>query len=220
MIPSYHWLTKETDHFVFYYLDHLEIEDSFFEERERAYEVISKYLDVELGNKINFYVFPNREVGLEMLGGLSPHQAIPGIYTILSRKEQTAGHELTHLLSYYMKEGVRACSPRVLSEGLATYLNQTGRDYRQIAKRIIEKGNKITLDKLLDYRGEFYKGENQLISYPVAASFTQFLIETYGLDKFKEVWGCDNDKAAEILEKAYGKDAKDLEREWLDWVRK
>lgn len=188
-----HWLTKETAHFVFYYLKHpklkkVELEEKFrplIEKREAAYDIISKYLSVQLKNKINFYFFPSREAGAELLGGLAPNQALPGIYTIFSRMEQTPGHELAHVLSFYMGKRFTN-SYAFLSEGLACHLDQTGWDYHRSAKKLLGEKKLVPFKKIADSI-DFKKADSE-ITYPQCGSFVKFLIDTYGLEKFKKLW--------------------------------
>jgi len=107
----------------------------------------------------------------------------------------------------------------VLIEGLAVWA--TGGHYRpepidDLAAVIAASDSYIPLDKLR--AGPFYDFQHE-ISYMEAGSFVRFLIEHYGLDTFKQLYGRETGNPEQdepLVQSLYGKGYADLEAEWLD----
>jgi hypothetical protein len=107
-------------------------------------------------------------------------------------------------------------------EGLAVWA--TGGHYRSepldaMAAVIANSDSYIPLATLR--AGPFYDFQHET-SYMEAASFVKFLIERYGLDAFKELYGQETGKPEHdepLVERLYGKSYADLEAEWLDYLR-
>jgi hypothetical protein len=57
---------------------------------------------------------------------------------------------------------------------------------------------------------------NDLITYPESASFIKYLYEVYGWEKIKMLWK-DGSEQIPII---YGKRLIDLEKEWIEKIKK
>jgi hypothetical protein len=69
--------------------------------------------------------------------------------------------------------------------------------------------------------GPFYEFQHET-SYLEAASFVQYLVETYGLDSFKELYGRATGEAGHddaLVERLYGKGYAALEDDWLAYLQ-
>ena len=66
----------------------------------------------------------------------------------------------------------------------------------------------------------FWSAEDMNDPYAESSSFVGFLIEKFGIDKFKDLYGygdrTENFQAA--IERIYGKNVADLEYEWREWL--
>ena len=216
------WQKKESLHFIFYFFPHSFASENIkkiIAERETAYQKISQFLGVDIPEKIRWYLFPSYEEGKQLLGGLSPSRAESATLTIFTvhgeHQQQTSGHELTHILSYYIDN---ACtnSYKILSEGLACYLDQSDKNYHSITKELLNANNLIPLGEIIDVND--FNAKDPKITYPQSASFVKFLIENYGLDKFKELWVI-RKNLKEEFQKIYQQEFNEVEKEWLKKCR-
>jgi hypothetical protein len=99
-----------------------------------------------------------------------------------------------------------------LREGLAT-----AADYgcvpwsvRGIAAQLAAENERIPLDTLTV---GFYQ-KDDLSAYLQGGSLVEFLLDTYGRDRFKRLWRLGADSIATV----YGKPSARIEAEWLDWL--
>ncbi|KPL26424.1 MAG: hypothetical protein AMS23_01810 [Bacteroides sp. SM1_62] len=62
------------------------------------------------------------------------------------------------------------------------------------------------------------------IGYPASGSFIQFLLESYGLSKLRNMYGGNPDEKQKnihyFLEDIFNKTPVQLEEEWLKWLQK
>lgn len=215
------WQRKECSRFIFRFLPHSFAATNIKEiiaERERAYQKISRLLEVDFKEKIHWYLFPSYEDGKRLLGTLEPNQAIPASLTIFTihseHHQQTPGHELTHVLSFYINNA-SSNSYKFLSEGLACYLDQSGKDYHAVGHNLLNQNQLIPLDKIIDLND--FKKYDPKITYPQSASFVKFLIENYGWKKFKILWLIKKNLKGEF-QKIYHKNFEDVENDWLNFL--
>jgi hypothetical protein len=131
-------------------------------------------------------------------------------------------HEGAHALAQDLIQPKEEGGPDgVLVEGLAVWA--TGGHYRRepiddLAAVIADSDSYIPLSTLR--AGPFYDFQHE-ISYMEAGSFVQFLIERYGLDRFKQLYGQETGKAEHdgpLVESLYGKSYAELEAEWLEYL--
>ena len=212
------WERTESEHFIFNYPSGGYVAkniNTVVSRYEKAYENISSYLKTEVPGKIIYYCFPSRQAGMDIIGydlGFC-HPANNQVYAILGQNEQqTTGHEMTHVISFYMSPTIT--SEVFLHEGLAESQNQEGEDFHGEVAYLMKTESFVPLKEL---RSNFRSYDTQL-AYNEAASFVLFLIDTYGIDKFKKLW------AREDFEKAlldiYKKDSNELGKEWEGLIKK
>lgn len=135
-----------------------------------------------------------------------------GVFNVLLKSNANYGlavHENTH--SLLRKNGKRFIS--FFDEGLARYAEAMATDRNVNNVKTIEyliSGKLFRLKEMLD----FQIGKNSLetkVGYPAAGSFTEFLIDKYGLKRMFSLNG-------KSLKRAFGKGTDTLEREWLGWL--
>lgn len=124
-------------------------------------------------------------------------------------------HEIGHVVA-----GDNIALPHVatlfMAEGLATYLmtpplvEQGYIEPRQIAAWAWKVGILPPVWQLRQAKFEGRTGKR--LEYDPAASFTQFVIETYGMPAYKQMY------AAELPDDVIGKTWDQLEQEWHDWL--
>jgi hypothetical protein len=124
-------------------------------------------------------------------------------------------HEIGHVIA-----GSNIALPHVatlfMAEGLATWLmtpalvEQGYIEPRQIAAWALKAG---ILPPIWQLRKADFEGRTGArLEYDPAASFTQFMIETYGMADYKRIY------AAELPDDVVGKTWEQLEQEWHDWL--
>ena len=153
--------------------------------RERAYKQISSRLSVLSNKKITITIFPDRESTPSGFGtGVTADGETIAVnyFNFTPCYEQTRyGHELTHALSSQLLQ--RHHSLPLLTEGLAEYLDQSGRNLHAelaLSSRIMGCRPNPRVEGA-DLSREGFGSE---IAYPKAGSFVKFLVETYGWEKF------------------------------------
>ena len=130
-------------------------------------------------------------------------------------------HEGTHALAQDLLQQGEGGPDGVLVEGLAVWA--TDGHYRQepIDVRAAVTAASEDYIPLADLRaGPFYDFQHE-ISYIEAASFVKFLVENYGLDRLKELYGRATGEAAQdeaLVKELYGQSYADLETAWLDYL--
>lgn len=127
-------------------------------------------------------------------------------------------HEITHVVA-----GGTLQLPHVAglfyAEGLATWMMAPHFakygyiEPEQTAAWALERGLLPSIDYLLFDAG--YEGRTRKrIEYDAACSFTRYIIETYGIDAYKEMY-----KREVLPLDIIGKSYPELEQEWHDWLR-
>ena len=132
----------------------------------------------------------------------------------------TGEHEDTHVIAAML------CEPKAdfLSEGLAMYMDGKwwGEDNLVWTKRYLDKGELLSTERLImvdvdaNTEESFYDWDCAQ-TYPVAGAWTQFVMETYGAEKFKQFY-CSEDfeKDAKAL---FGCSLGRLHELFVDWIR-
>ncbi len=221
------WKTHESQHYIFNVeegsLADIEIEQ-IKSRQEAAFSKIIKVLDLkEPSQKISYYFYSSRENKAELMGDGWYGQSIYdefAIHAIYNEQDKVVGeHEDTHLLTLQLGYPVN-----FLQEGIAEAMvgkSMFGNDHDQVVQNGLRKGLDVNLEDLTatqqawldtsDEEAEFY--------YSVAGSFTKYLLETFGFEKFKKLYELntrDNTREAnlEIFKQVYGKQINALAEDW------
>lgn len=178
--------------------------------RKEAFYYSCNYLGVNWTyGQIYIYVFNDREQGKkygeEQLG--HANTKINSIYTLYN---QSYGHELTHLVAYRINNG-KIIRSQLINEGLSTHLDNinNGNRYHQLAKNLMEEGE-------LEKRNLLNEGfRNCKKGYPLGASFVKYLIDTYGLELFKEFFSQNNYYEKKSFMIYYNQSYSELYEDWI-----
>ncbi|MFH1657551.1 MAG: hypothetical protein ABH919_03725 [bacterium] len=225
------WLTKKTSHYIFHYfqdsLAAINIED-IIGLKEGHYDKILSFLGAECNQTINYYIYPSFEEKISLMGDDSPGNVIWEefelpltkrfeIHIVYGDECKFVGeHEDTHLLS--LPWGL---STYLFCEGLAQFMegNLFGKDIDIASKELLNENKLYSIKDLFDNKN-WGKVKPEII-YPEVGSFTRFLIKTYGLNKFKEVYQRlsrlnnfeENLKIAELI---FNKPITEIEADWRE----
>jgi hypothetical protein len=210
------WRTKQSAHFVYHFMSQFQDASKLEQQMklsERHYEKITKLLGVVMKDKIQYYYYPSKDMMTKMTGNYGTGKAYcekNELHSIYSYHP----HEITHLIACRLGN-----PPVFLSEGFAVlYGWDTGwqgkpvdwwvRKYRNEKKYIPISSLSVTSS---------FRKYDDAITYPESGSFVEFLIDRYGIVKFKKYYSKASDKTIGIITmEVYGKSLKDLETLWLN----
>jgi len=221
------WAVSETAHFRILYMPDTAAERDLFRLgplAESSLASISDMLAVSFDGQMDVYLVPR----VFWQGGAAYGDKVQLIsyldrnYTDIETWSYLT-HEGTHALAQDLiqpkEEG--GGPDGVLVEGLAVWAS--GGHYRREpiddwAAAMAGSDDYIPLAELRT--GPFYDFQHET-SYLEGASFVKFLIERYGLERFKELYGqatgdADHDQA--LVQQLYGQDYTELEADWLAYL--
>ena len=209
---------RETAHFEIFYARELETEiENIVADCEFQYAQLAAYLTPEgagLSRKVRAYIYASPEQKKALIGAGSTSVEDPfghgfHIHT-QGFPHPVLKHELAHVftvpwsplkvsLKIGLHEGIAVAAD--WSEGKLTA--------HQWAKAMREMEIAPPLSAIM---GIGFWGHAGSRSYLLAGSFVRFLVDTYGIEKFKGVFPTGN------FVKHYGKDLQSLETEWIGFL--
>ncbi len=208
----------ETDNFVIYY-DPSSPEAGriglIAGDHEWRYAELGRFLGVDTKEKIRSYIYPDTETRKRVVGAgdttiANPiHGEIHLVYGAFP--DPILKHELTHVMAGDFGTRVLRMSPKVgLLEGLAVAADWGGDGYdpHQWSKAIIENGMAPGIEDITGF-GFWYAPPG--LSYTLMGSFSRYLIDAYGIEKFKTVYRTGDFSV-------YGKDLPGLAAEWKKFL--
>ena len=211
----------ETEHFVIYYPKGSEAEreiELIAEDHEFRYWQLSKFLKVEPPGKVRSYIYPSPDVKKRLMGarGTSIEDPI-GLEIHLNYRpfpHPVLKHELAHIFSAAFHPFLRMSLKVGLHEGLAVAADWSEERLtpHQWAKAMLTLGVAPSMKRLMGAIG--FWTENPSRAYMAAGSFVRFLIERYGVERFRIVYPLGN------FRKAYGKPLEELVGEWRVFLEK
>ncbi|MDP4193971.1 MAG: hypothetical protein Q8940_02925 [Bacteroidota bacterium] len=210
----------ETDHFSIYfdkkigrtYVENLALLHEYY------YQEVVHYLNAEPKGKITSFLFLNSAQKKELLGSAEADVAMPWKYQIFinfDNYDETLKHEIAHCVSasfgvtpFRISSGF---NPALL-EGIATAAdnryNYNTIDY--MASLAYNNGYRFPIETLFQSLNFF--GQTSSLSYIYAGSFIKFLIERYGIERFKRIY------RGEAYASVYDKSLSDLGREYYYYI--
>ncbi|MCH7722203.1 MAG: hypothetical protein IIC76_02535 [Bacteroidetes bacterium] len=161
---------------------------------EYYYQELEKYFEVSLDEKIHAFIFYDNDQKKELLGSRNADIAKPWlnqIYITYDNWDHTLKHELAHCFSADFGAGILKLASGLnpmLIEGIAEAAdgNYNDNSLHFMAALAFNSGYTMDLEYLLSKIG-FYS-QSSSISYIYAGSFIQYLIENYGIIKFKKYY--------------------------------
>jgi len=212
------WLTFESRYFIIHFSSNILIKNAIKKyaiAMDAAFEKNSEFLGQNLEDKVNLHIYNSFQDIKEKLHRYESFADIrlKEIHTPLY--QELVVHELTHVLSYYINP--KWIVTDLLGEGLSEYLDQSGRNwYNIVVSDILQSENFVPLQKLMD-RHYFTTSKHRLYNYAEAASFVGFLIEVYGIEKFKRLWKTQGESKG--IKSVYGRTITHIEKDWLNYIK-
>lgn len=187
------WHSIETVHFRFHFQNKKDIPDiaSFTDLREKAYENINKFFKGTPPKKIDFYVWSDADAGKSQLGK-NVGFAIADLCIINVMKNQTRGHEITHILLEYGLHPI--IKTGFINEGTATFFDQTDRNRMEVAKEAIAEIEIKVLD-LWDNPDKYTSDLN----YTVGSAWIEYLNKKGSEAQLKRLLAEQTSAAAKLI---------------------
>lgn len=229
-LPSYEKV--ETKLFNYYYLKEdintIKNIESIIKKMNSSLKLIFKQTDLKFNFKFDFYYYFKRDLILKYQANRgNNYEAYRN--RVYSCESQTDMHEIVHLLFNQLGQHVG-----ILDEGVAIHYGQElvsdgwrGKTCNWWASKFKEENKLPKLENIFTPSG-FYMAKWDIVGgihYPVACSFTSFLIKSYGLESFKKLFSRINpnnqhdfDKVNELFLSIYKKNIQKIEKEWLSSI--
>jgi hypothetical protein len=204
--PYAKWQKKETKHLTLRYSPDPGVSAAIPELAKRldaAYEEIRKSLGVAYDDRITMYFYKDNDEGKRLVGRELDF-AEPDQRVVHQTVGSTPSHEMTHCIA----RAIGYAQTGLFGEGLAVWCNgaKPEETHRFAAKLLADK----KLPSVASMLQDFGKQEN---GYPAAGSFCGFVIETYGIEKFKRLY-VQTDPAA-AAQDVLGSSLDEVEKNWL-----
>jgi hypothetical protein len=204
--PYAKWQKKETKHLTLRYSPDPGVGAAVPELAKRmdaAYEQIKKALAVDYDDRITIYLYKDGDEG-QRLVGRELDFAEPDSRMVHQTIHSTLSHEMTHCIAH----AIGYAQTGLFGEGLAVYCNgDKPEETHRAAAKLLADGKLPSVAAMLK---DFRKQEN---GYPAAGSFCGFVIETYGIEKFKRLY-VQTDPAA-VAQDVLGAPLDEIEKSWL-----
>ena len=186
----------ETDHFKIYYSNDKKIKAHINElgkEHEFLYKEIVDELKINPKSKVSSYIYKNRKEKERLMGAKNVLIGDPFNYEMHNDFEVPPiphlKHEMTHVLSANFGHKIFKLTKYVgLFEGLAEAVGFEGRKLtlHEKVKALYLLNKAPDIIEIISAYGFWTKQSRK--AYWTAASFVRYLIDTFGIDKFKSVY--------------------------------
>lgn len=200
--------TIETPHFTIHLQSDTERNKKIIiaSEHEYYYSILAKYFNLTPDKKINSYIFNDQNQKKRLLGAGNADIAKPWlneIYIEAESKDHTLKHEIAHCFTADFGATIFKIAKNfnpALIEGIAVAAEGVFDDFplEYAAANAYKTDYKADFNKLFNGLNFFANQSN--LSYLYAGAFTKFLVDNYGVEKFKNLYKTGN------FEKTYGYD--------------
>ena len=211
----------ESEHYIFHYGANTKAEQDIAviaAYQEACFHHICGMLNVTPGFKIEYFLCGSPEEVGHLYGDDDPcngFAALPDkIYAVYNEQVKCIGfHEDAHIISFTIN---RPPCPSI-TEGLAMYFDRKwwGIQNMDWTGYYLETGRYIGIDKMLSREGFF--SEDCSITYPIMGAFTDWLISTYGIERYMQMYK-QHDIPAAMVE-VFKKTPEELNKAFTDYVQ-
>jgi hypothetical protein len=204
--------------------------------RELALRRIAELLAVPFAGKIRLVLYPDSATKTTQTGHIG--NGFAGARTIVEIFNDSVQLDPYHEVAHIVAEE-RGSPPALLDEGFAVYVSQLlgadalrylgapGRTVAQVVCGYLRSEKLIPLGRLFRFTDIGSDSTLPSIAYPEAASVTAFLIERYGSERFRDLYGrlrnttnpVELRRNEQILEESYGLRLEAIELTWRAWLQ-
>jgi tetratricopeptide (TPR) repeat protein len=214
----------ETEHFIIYFpanRDFLDRREQLAEDHEFRYAEMKAFFETDpaADGKLVSYIYPSSEAKARLMGGRRTQVAKLWLQEIHLTWPKYGDHMLAHELAHLFTEPFGA-GPLALSmtrpvgvnmglvEGIATAADWPARELtpHQASAALIEMDAAPDIQRIVAASGFWAQSSGK--AYTLVGSFVRFLVDTYGMERFKKAYPRGD------FEGAYGKPAGALIDEW------
>ncbi len=187
---------------------------------EYFYENVETALQVRNNETITVFIFKDQGQKKKLMGSANADVAKPWlkqIYIEAGNYNSTLKHEIVHVLAGgFGKTPFKIASNLnpALTEGVASAIDYCSGNYTNhyLAFLALENGYSIPLTKL--FSGLSFFGQVSTLSYIYAGSFCKYLIDEFGIEKFKEFYsGTD-------FEISFGRSLTNVEKTYFEFLKR
>ncbi len=211
----------ESEHYIFHYGSDTKAEQDIVRiaaYQESCFRYICSVLSVTPAFKIEYYLCDLPEEVGRVYGDNDPCNGFAAppnkIYAVYNEQVKCVGfHEDAHIISFTIN---RPPCPAI-TEGLAMYFDRKWWGIQNIdwTGYYLKTGGYIGIDKMLSREGFF--SEDCSITYPIVGAFTDWLISTYGIERYMQMYK-QNDIPAAMVE-VFKKTPEELNEAFTDYVQ-
>lgn len=178
------WIVVEREHIMFHFpqsIDTISIR-SYIDVHEKSYALIDRVFMSRLPRKIDYYIWNDAEEGKKQLGTNLGFAHSPELIAHVT-KNQSPGHELTHILSFWAWGTKRTAYNKFVNEGISVAFDCSGRNYYEDAKSSI---NRMFISSVANiWKSPKLYPSN--ILYPVSGAFIFHLSKNSSDEEFKSL---------------------------------
>lgn len=209
------WKKRETDRFVLYFEGPDAPSDDDVADLESHLRKIEQALGISHPGKIPYYRYSSKERKEALTGNGANAHFEGGAVHADSWKDR---HEIVHVIDPQLGKSVV-----FLKEGLAVHLAGAwgGQDLHSYTKLLANKDELLPIGQLLD--DVAFRNFPPEVTYPQAGSFVRYLIELFGVDRFKKLYPIEDSSTAmstlsEGFIKLYGLSIQEAEQAWQEFL--
>lgn len=169
---------------------------------EEAYQKLQDIFKAQLPQKLRFFVWTDWSMAEQRLNRPLGF-AVPTATVCHVRANQTLGHEITHILSYWSKGVIPSSYAKFIDEGVSVAFDLRGDDKIGTAKNALKNYTIKSITEI--WSGKYRNGPEDLL-YPVGGAFIEYLYNLNQPDKFFALLKNQTQNDAETI---YGKDELD-----------
>ena len=211
----------ESENYIFHYGVNTKAEQDIAEiadYQESCFRYICSVLGVKPDFKIVYFLCDSPEEVGRIYGDDDPCNGFAAppdkIYAVYNEQVQCVGfHEDAHIISFTVN---RPPCPAI-TEGLAMYFDRKwwGIQNMDWTGYYLKTGRYIGIHKLLNR--EVFFSEDCSITYPIMGAFTDWLIATYGIERYMQMYKRNDIPAAMVA--LFKKTPEELNREFVSYVQ-
>ncbi len=211
----------ETSNYIFHFQENSTAERDIIKIakiQESCYAYICTMLKTVPDFKIEYFLCETPEEVGRVYGDDDPcngFTSLPNkIYAVYNEEVKCIGfHEDAHVVSYLINRP----NSRAIREGVAMYFDRKWWSIQNLdwAGYFIKTGKYISVNKL--FNNEIFSSNDCSITYPIMGAFTEWLISSYGIDKYLQFYKYEDSTAA--LKLVYNQTVEELNNAFVDYVQ-
>ena len=216
--------SKKSLHYVFNYYENSLADkeiNQIIEEQESCYEYICRILDVPQDFVINYFLCNTPEEVGAFYGDNSScngfNRMPDKIFAVYSDEIKCIGfHEDAHLISYHY---IARPDCNFLREGLAMFFDKNWHGISNLEWTQKYHKEKNLIPKFPDLiKNEIFFNYDCELTYPVSGAFTEYLINRFGIELYKEVYADFDTFRTDVFVKYFNKTLNELEEEFFNTI--